>query len=290
MNQLRDNLKTIGLSPNHIFQQVKEAIREDLAGEEDITSVAIITDSQVSTADFICRAEGIVSGLHVAAAVLEYCGINHYEVLVDEGAKVSAGKILITVQANTRKLLLAERTAINFLSHLSGISTSTSKWVSELSGTKCKVRDTRKTTPGLRQLEKFAVRMGAGLNHRISLSESALIKDNHIVAAGSITNAFKLVKQKFPNKKVEIEVDTLEQLAEAILLKPELILLDNMSIDQCIKAVNIANGTVKLEASGGLTLENAKAYANTGIDYMAVGALTHSAPILDIGLDFRKEK
>jgi nicotinate-nucleotide pyrophosphorylase (carboxylating) len=290
MNQLRDNLKTIGLSPNHIFQQVKEAISEDLAGGEDITSVATITDSQVSTADFICRADGIVSGLHVAAAVLEYCGINHYEVLVDEGAKVSAGKILITVQANTRKLLLAERTAINFLSHLSGISTSTSKWVSELSGTKCKVRDTRKTTPGLRQLEKFAVRMGAGLNHRISLSESALIKDNHIVAAGSITNAFKLVKQKFPNKKVEIEVDTLEQLAEAILLKPELILLDNMSVDQCIKAVSITNGTVKLEASGGLTLENAKAYANTGIDYMAVGALTHSAPILDIGLDFRKEK
>jgi nicotinate-nucleotide pyrophosphorylase (carboxylating) len=290
MNQLRDNLKTIGLSPNHIFQQVKEAISEDLAGGEDITSVATITDSQVSTADFICRADGIVSGLHVAAAVLEYCGINHYEVLIDEGAKVSAGKILITVQANTRKLLLAERTAINFLSHLSGISTSTSKWVSELSGTKCKVRDTRKTTPGLRQLEKFAVRMGAGLNHRISLSESALIKDNHIVAAGSITNAFKLVKQKFPNKKVEIEVDTLEQLSEAILLKPELILLDNMSVDQCIKAVSIVNGTVKLEASGGLTLENAKAYANTGIDYMAVGALTHSAPILDIGLDFRKEK
>ena len=290
MNQLRDNLKTIGLSPNHIFQQVKEAISEDLAGGEDITSVATITDSQVSTADFICRADGIVSGLHVAAAVLEYCGINHYEVLVDEGAKVSAGKILITVQASTRKLLLAERTAINFLSHLSGISTSTSKWVSELSGTKCKVRDTRKTTPGLRQLEKFAVRMGAGLNHRISLSESALIKDNHIVAAGSITNAFKLVKQKFPNKKIEIEVDTLEQLAEAILLKPELILLDNMSVDQCIKAVSITNGTVKLEASGGLTLENAKAYANTGIDYMAVGALTHSAPILDIGLDFRKEK
>ena len=290
MNQLRDNLKTIGLSPNHIFQQVKEAISEDLAGGEDITSVATITDSQVSTADFICRADGIVSGLHVAAAVLEYCGINHYEVLVDEGAKVSAGKILITVQANTRKLLLAERTAINFLSHLSGISTSTSKWVSELSGTKCKVRDTRKTTPGLRQLEKFAVRMGAGLNHRISLSESALIKDHHIVAAGSITNAFKLVKQKFPNKKIEIEVDTLEQLAEAILLKPELILLDNMSVDQCIKAVSITNGTVKLEASGGLTLENAKAYANTGIDYMAVGALTHSAPILDIGLDFRKEK
>ncbi|MEY2724079.1 MAG: hypothetical protein RIR93_895, partial [Actinomycetota bacterium] len=178
MNQLRDNLKAIGLSPNHIFQQVKEAINEDLVGGEDITSVATILDTQVSTADFICRGEGVISGLHVAAAVLEYCGIHHYEVLVDEGAYVSSGKVLIKVQANTRKLLLAERTAINFLSHLSGISTTTNRWVKEISGTKCKVRDTRKTTPGLRQLEKFAVRMGGGLNHRHSLSESVLIKDN----------------------------------------------------------------------------------------------------------------
>jgi len=290
MNQLRDNLKAIGLSPNHIFQQVKEAISEDLAGGEDITSVATILDTQVSTADFICRGEGVISGLHVAAAVLEYCGIHHYEVLVDEGANVSSGKVLIKVQANTRKLLLAERTAINFLSHLSGISTTTNRWVKEISGTKCKVRDTRKTTPGLRQLEKFAVRMGGGLNHRHSLSESVLIKDNHIVAAGGITSAFTLIKQKFPDKKVEIEVDTLEQLSEAILLKPDLIMLDNMSIDQCTKAVGIASGAVKLEASGGLTLENAKAYANTGVDYLAVGALTHSAQILDVGLDFRKEK
>ena len=290
MNQLRDNLKAIGLSPNHIFQQVKDAISEDLAGGEDITSSATISETQVSTADFVCRAEGVVSGLHVAAAVLEYCGINHYEVLVVEGSKVSVDKVLKKVQANTRKLLLAERTAINFLSHLSGISTITSKWVKEVSGTKCKVRDTRKTTPGLRQLEKFAVRMGGGINHRVSLSESVLIKDNHIIAAGSITNAFKLIKQKFPTKKVEIEVDTLEQLSEAISLNPDLILLDNMSIDLCTKAVGITNGVVKLEASGGLTLENAKAYANTGVDYLAVGALTHSAQILDIGLDFRKEK
>jgi len=290
MNQLRDNLKTIGLSPNHIFQQVKEAISEDLAGGEDITSVATITDSQVSTADFICRTDGIVSGLHVAAAVLEYCGINHYEVLVDEGAKVSAGKILITVQANTRKLLLAERTAINFLSHLSGISTLTNQWVSEISGTKCQIRDTRKTTPGLRMLEKFAVRMGGGVNHRLSLSQAALIKDNHIMAAGSISDAFNAIKKMYPDKSIEIEVDSIDQLKEAITLKPDLILLDNMSTNQCSEAVSITNGLVKLEASGGITITNAKAYAATGVDYLAIGSLTHSAPALDIGLDFRKGK
>jgi len=290
MNLLRDNLKTLGLSSNHIFQQVKDAIGEDLAGGEDITSVATIADSQVISADFIARSAGVVSGLHVAAAVLEYCGVNHYEVLVDEGAKVSAGKVLITAQGNTRKLLLAERTALNFLSHLSGISTLTSQWVLAVAGTKCEIRDTRKTTPGLRQLEKFAVRMGGGTNHRISLSEAALIKDNHIVAAGSITAAFKLIKEKYPNKSVEIEIDSINQLAEAISLKPDLILLDNMSVEQCKEAVLITAGSVKLEASGGLVISNAKAYADTGVNYLAVGALTHSAPVFDIGLDFRKGK
>jgi nicotinate-nucleotide pyrophosphorylase (carboxylating) len=196
MNQLRDNLKLIGLSPNHIFQQVKDAIAEDLAGGEDVTSNATISDSQVSTADFISKADGVVSGLHVVAAVLEYCGVNNYEVLVDEGMHVKSGKVLITTQGNTKKLLLAERTALNFLSHLSGISTLTNKWVIQTAGTKCKIRDTRKTTPGLRQLEKFAVKMGGGENHRLSLSHSVLLKDNHIVAAGSITKAFKLIKEK----------------------------------------------------------------------------------------------
>jgi nicotinate-nucleotide pyrophosphorylase (carboxylating) len=290
MNQLRDNLKLIGLSPNHIFQQVKDAIAEDLAGGEDVTSNATILDSQVSTADFISKADGVVSGLHVVAAVLEYCGVNNYEVLVDEGMQVKSGKVLITAQGNTKKLLLAERTALNFLSHLSGISTLTNKWVIQTAGTKCKIRDTRKTTPGLRQLEKFAVKMGGGENHRLSLSHSVLLKDNHIVAAGSITKAFKLIKEKYPTKELEIEVDNLDQLAEVILLQPNLVLLDNMSVDECQKAVEIVKGKFKLEASGGLTLENAKAYAQTGIDYLAVGALTHSAPAFDIGLDFRKGK
>ncbi len=290
MNQLRDNLKNLGLSPNHIFQQVKDAISEDLAGGQDLTSVATITQSQVSTADFTTRASGVVSGLHVVAAVLEYCGVNHYEVLVDEGAKVSAGKVLITAQGNTQKILLAERTALNFLSHLSGISTLTNQWVSEISGTKCQIRDTRKTTPGLRMLEKFAVRMGGGVNHRLSLSQAALIKDNHIMAAGSISDAFNAIKKMYPDKSIEIEVDSIDQLKEAITLKPDLILLDNMSTDQCSEAVSITNGLVKLEASGGIAITNAKAYAVTGVDYLAIGSLTHSAPALDIGLDFRKGK
>jgi len=290
VNQLRENIKTLGLSPNHIFQQVKEAIAEDLAGGQDITSVATISESAVVNAEFISRSAGVVSGLHVAAAVLEYCGINHYEVLVDEGAKVSAGKVLITAQGNTRKLLLAERSALNFLSHLSGISTLTNQWVVAVSGTKCQIRDTRKTTPGLRHLEKFAVRMGGGVNHRLGLSQAALIKDNHILATGSISKAFNAIKKEFPGKEIEIEVDSIEQLKEVINLKPELILLDNMSVEQCIEAVSRTAGLVALEASGGITINNAKAYAATGVNYLAIGALTHSAPTLDIGLDFKRGK
>jgi nicotinate-nucleotide pyrophosphorylase (carboxylating) len=290
MNMLRDNIKTLGLSPNHIFQQVKDAVAEDLMGGEDITTVATISESQVSTADFVARKAGVVSGLHVAAAVLEYCGINHYEVLVDEGATVAAGKVLITAQGNTRKLLLAERTALNYLTHLSGISTTTNKWVQAVAGTKCVIRDSRKTTPGLRSLEKFAVRMGGAANHRLSLSAEGLIKDNHIIASGGITAAFKALKEKFPGKPIEIEVDSLEQLTQAIAAGAQLVLLDNMDPELCKQAVALVAGKCKLEASGGITLENAKAFADTGVDYLAIGALTHSAPALDIALDFRKGK
>jgi nicotinate-nucleotide pyrophosphorylase (carboxylating) len=290
MNTLRENIKTLGLSPNHIFQQVKDAVAEDLMGGEDITSVATIAESQVSTADFIARKAGVVSGLHVAAAVLEYCGVNHYEVLVDEGAKVEAGKVLIAAQGNTRKLLLAERTALNYLTHLSGISTTTNKWVQAVAGTKCVIRDSRKTTPGLRSLEKFAVRMGGATNHRLSLSAEGLIKDNHIIASGGIAAAFKALKDKFPGKPIEVEVDSLEQLSQAIAAGAQLVLLDNMSPDLCKAAVAQVAGKCKLEASGGITLENAKAFADSGVDFLAIGALTHSAPALDIALDFRKGK
>jgi nicotinate-nucleotide pyrophosphorylase (carboxylating) len=290
MNMLRDNIKTLGLSPNHIFQQVKDAVAEDLMGGEDITTVATISESQVSTADFVARQAGVVSGLHVAAAVLEYCGVNHYEVLVDEGATVAAGKVLIAAQGNTRKLLLAERTALNYLTHLSGISTTTNKWVQAVAGTKCVIRDSRKTTPGLRSLEKFAVRMGGATNHRLSLSAEGLIKDNHIIASGGIAPAFKALKEKFPGKPIEIEVDSLDQLTQALAAGAQLVLLDNMSPQLCREAVAQVAGKCKLEASGGITLENAKAYAETGVDYLAIGALTHSAPALDIALDFRKGK
>ena len=290
MNMLRDNIKTLGLSPNHIFQQVKDAVAEDLMGGEDITTVATISESQVSTADFVARQAGVVSGLHVAAAVLEYCGVNHYEVLVDEGATVAAGKVLITAQGNTRKLLLAERTALNYLTHLSGISTTTNKWVQAVAGTKCVIRDSRKTTPGLRSLEKFAVRMGGATNHRLSLSAEGLIKDNHIIASGGIAPAFKALKEKFPGKPIEVEVDSLEQLTQALAAGTQLVLLDNMSPQLCREAVAQVAGKCKLEASGGITLENAKAHAETGVDYLAIGALTHSAPALDIALDFRKGK
>ena len=290
MNQLRDNLKQLGLSPNHIFQLVKDAISEDLAGGVDLTTTATISSSSASKGDFITRDHGVVSGLHVAAAVLEYCGVNHYEILVNEGSKVTAGKAVIFLQGNTQKILLAERTALNFLSHLSGISTLTSRWVTEIAGTRCQIRDTRKTIPGLRSLEKFATRIAGAVNHRHSLSESVLIKDNHIAAAGGITAAFDAIKKMYPGKFIEIEVDSLIQLKEAVALKPDLILLDNMSVKMCEEAVAITAGSVKLEASGGLTIENAKAYANTGVDYLAVGSLTHSAPALDIGLDFREEK
>jgi nicotinate-nucleotide pyrophosphorylase (carboxylating) len=290
MNMLRDNIKTLGLSPNHIFQQVKDAVAEDLMGGEDITTVATISESQVSTADFVARKAGVVSGLHVAAAVLEYCGVNHYEVLVDEGATVAAGKVLITAQGNTRKLLLAERTALNYLTHLSGISTTTNKWVQAVAGTKCVIRDSRKTTPGLRSLEKFAVRMGGATNHRLSLSAEGLIKDNHIIASGGIAPAFKALKEKFPGKPIEVEVDSLEQLTQALAAGAQLVLLDNMNPQLCREAVAQVAGKCKLEASGGITLENAKAFAETGVDYLAIGALTHSAPALDIALDFRKGK
>ena len=181
----------------------------------------------------------------------------------------------------------SERIALNFISHLSGIATLTNAWVKEVSGTGAVIRDTRKTTPELRKLEKFAVRMGGGENHRMNLSDGAIIKDNHIAASGSITEAVKRVRAQFPGMPVEVEVDDLTQLREALSAKAEVILLDNMNLELTKQAVEIAAGwNSKLESSGGLTLDTARAYAETGVNYLAVGALTHSAPILDIGLDF----
>jgi nicotinate-nucleotide pyrophosphorylase (carboxylating) len=275
-----------GLNPDAINSKVSEALSEDSI-TDDLTSQATINQSQVSNARFVTRKSGVIAGCLVAAAVLEQCGIKDYELLVNDGQEVSANTELIRLKAETRAILKAERTALNFLSHLSGIATITSLWVKEVSSSQTAIRDTRKTTPGLRELEKYAVRMGGGLNHRMNLSDQALIKDNHIAAAGSVSEAINRVKKAAPGALIEVEVDTLEQLKEALQCSVEIVLLDNMSIEQTKAAVEIARGSnTKLESSGGLKLENAAAYAATGVDYLAVGALTHSAPVLDIGLDF----
>ena len=275
-----------GLNPDAINSKVSEALSEDSV-TDDLTSQATITQSQVSEARFVTRKSGVIAGCLVAATVLEQCGMNEYELLVKDGQEVSANTELIRLKAETRAILKAERTALNFLSHLSGIATFTNLWVKEVSSSKTTIRDTRKTTPGLRELEKYAVRMGGGLNHRMNLSDQALIKDNHIAAAGSVSQAINRVKKAAPGALIEVEVDTLEQLKEALQCSVEIVLLDNMSIEQTKAAVEIAKGSnTKLESSGGLKLENAAAYAATGVDYLAVGALTHSAPVLDIGLDF----
>ena len=266
---------------------VKAALAEDLAGGVDVTSTATISADAQLRAEFVTRESGVVAGIEMAQAVLTEVGVAGIEVLVQEGAAVNAGDVLIRVSGNARAILLAERTALNFLGHLSGIATLTNKWVNAIAGTNCEVRDTRKTTPGWRELEKFAVRMGGGTNHRMSLSDAALIKDNHIAAAGGVKAAFNAVRSEFPTAPIEIEVDTLEQLAEVLPLKPDLVLLDNMSPDQCRAAVSLVAGQTKLEASGGITLELARSYAETGVDYLAIGALTHSAKNFDIGLDVR---
>ena len=268
---------------------IKRALAEDLQGGQDITSVATVSGGEKVVADFVSRKAGVVAGIDMARAVLEEVGLTDIEVPAKDGASVKQGEVLMTVRGDTRAILLAERTALNFLGHLSGIATLTRIWVDAIAGTTCEIRDTRKTTPGMRLLEKYAVRMGGGTNHRMSLSDAALIKDNHIAAAGGVAQAFSKVRTEFPSSEIEIEVDTLDQLREVLPLKPDVVLLDNMSPAQCVEAVSIVAGATKLEASGGISLENAKAYAATGVNFLAIGALTHSAPVFDIGLDMRAE-
>jgi nicotinate-nucleotide pyrophosphorylase (carboxylating) len=201
---------------------------------------------------------------------------------------VDPGDRVVTARGRTRDLLLAERTALNLVCHLSGIATATAEWVSAVAGTNARIRDTRKTTPGLRSLEKYAVRCGGGVNHRMSLSDAALVKDNHVLAAGGVAEAFAAVRREFPGLPVEVEVDTLDQLDEVVAAGADLVLLDNFSIADMAEAVRRTAGRARLEASGGLTLDRARAVAGTGVDFLAIGALTHSAPVLDIGADLRE--
>ena len=288
-SELSKLIHVSGLEISSIVKAVEETLSEDLAGGVDVTSVATIPSDQTSIAQFSNRKAGVIAGLPIAIAVLEKCGITNYKILHGDGEVLQAGSVFLIAEGKTRDILLAERSALNFLGHLSGISTLTYTWVREIAGSKAQIRDTRKTTPGLRAFEKYAVRMGGGVNHRTSLSESILVKDNHVLAAGGVQNAVKLVNEKFPDLTIEVEVDSIAELNQALDAGAKFILLDNMSVADCKLAVEITSGRAKLEASGGLLLENAKAYAETGVDYLAIGALTHSAAVLDIGLDLRME-
>ncbi len=289
--ELADQLITAGLNPLDVSEVVLRALHEDSDENGDVTSIATIPADQVSVLDFIARASGTVAGIPVAAAVFAILGGTSVNVqaLISDGQQVESGCVLISIEGPTRVLLQGERPALNLLSHLSAIATATRSWADALGDGVTKVRDTRKTTPGLRKLEKYAVRCGGGLNHRMNLSDAALIKDNHVVAAGGVAQAYVLIKERFPDLPVEVEVDSLDQLAEVLKVGATLVLLDNFTIEELKSAVNINAGRAKLEASGGFTLDQAKAVATTGVDYVAVGAITHSAPGLDIGADLRME-
>lgn len=284
-----------GLNPLYIEDVIENTILEDLDGGIDVTSVATVPFEQRSIAAFVTRADGCVSGLVITAAVIEMvCGphASSIDYFHNDGERVNAGEVLMKVEAPTQLLLTAERTALNLLCHLSGIATATATWVDAVSGTGAIIRDTRKTTPGLRALEKYAVRCGGGQNHRMSLSDAALVKDNHIVAAGGVAEAFTKVRALADTLPIEIEVDTLEQLQVALDAGANVVLLDNMPPDVMKKAVAISQRhtantghAVLLEASGGLTIANARSVAETGVHFISVGGLTHSSPILDVGLD-----
>ena len=282
-------LERAGLDAAHVEDVARRALEEDLDDGIDVTSVATVPFDQESTGDFVARAGGVVAGLPVVAAVLDVASDNAVDLIayVTDGDRVQPGELLMSATASTRALLTGERTALNLLGRLSGVATLTRRWVDAVADSGAQIRDTRKTTPGLRRLEKYAVRCGGGVNHRMSLADAALVKDNHVVAAGGVGEAFRLVRATFPDLPVEVEADTVEQALAAVEEGADLVLLDNMRPRELRRVVELIAGRARTEASGGLTLEVAREVARTGVDYLAVGALTHSAPVLDIGLDLR---
>jgi nicotinate-nucleotide pyrophosphorylase (carboxylating) len=291
-------LLAAGLDPEDTERAVRAALDEDLRYGPDVTSAATAAADAQAVAGVVARESGVLAGLPVALAVLDAVGIAPTAVLGSSGVpgteplradgdRIDRGTEVLRIRAPLRELLGAERTLLNFLTHLSGIATATRAWADALSGTGCAVRDTRKTTPGLRQLEKYAVRCGGGVNHRMGLGDAALIKDNHVAAAGGIAAAIAAVRSAAPGLPLEVECDTLAQVREALDAGARLILLDNMGLADLRSAAAMARRypLVWLEASGGLRLEAARAVAQTGVDFVAVGALTHSSPALDLGLD-----
>ncbi len=287
-DDLVQRLTDAGLDAHRIYTHVAAAIAEDLPGE-DVTSEATIDPATVATAELVARADGVVAGLAVAELVFAFV-VGPAVVLtpaVEDGDAVRLGDVLLTVRGPVSLLLTAERSALNYLCHLSGVATVTARWEAALEGTGARVRDTRKTTPHLRALEKYAVRCGGGVNHRATLSDQALIKDNHVLAAGGVVPAYRAVRSRYPHLIVQVEVTTLDQLHELLEVGADEILLDNMTTEQMAEAVRVTAGRATLEASGGLSIDRAREVAETGVDFLAVGALTHSAPVLDVAMDLK---
>jgi len=278
-----------GLDPKAVYDAVVTAIEEDLPGD-DVTSAATIPATARGVADFASREPGVVAGLSVAAMVLHYVMGDEVTVTdrLPDGTRVVPGDVVMRVEGPTRGLLTAERTALNYASHLSGVATATAQWVAALEGTRARVLDTRKTLPNYRALQKYAVRCGGGVNHRFSLSDMAMVKDNHVVAAGGVVPAYQAVREAYPDLPVEVEVTDLDQLRELLEAGCDRILLDNMDAATMAEAVQIADGRASLEASGGLTLERAREVARTGVDFISVGALTHSVKVFDLGMDLQE--
>jgi nicotinate-nucleotide pyrophosphorylase (carboxylating) len=276
------------LNPLLVQDAVRAALIEDQGHAGDITALATIPANATSAAHFNAREAGIIAGLDLAREAFRQMDANvKFEALAEDGDTVQPKQVIAKVNGNSRAILSAERIALNYLGRLSGIASLTSKYVAETSHAKAKIADTRKTTPGLRAFEKYAVRCGGGMNHRFGLDDAVLIKDNHIVAAGGVLQALQAAK-KFVGHlvKIEIEVDRIDQLKLVIVEGADVVMLDNMSLDDLIASVKLVNGHMKIEASGGVNLTTVKAIAETGVDIISVGALTHSAKVLDIGLDF----
>ncbi len=286
---VRHALQAAGLDPADVERVIATAVDEDLCRGPDVTTTATVPPDAVAEAAVVARASGTLAGLPVALAVLDHAGGSTLAARVErgDGQRVRPGDTVLRVTGPLRTLLTAERPMLNLLTHLSGIATLTRCWVEEVAGTGATVRDTRKTTPGLRALQKYAVRCGGGTNHRMALGDAALVKDNHVAAAGGIAAAVHAVRSHAPTIPLEVECDTVDHVRDAVAAGATLLLLDNMSLVQLRDAVAVARAVpgVHLEASGGLTLREARAVASTGVDYLAVGALTHSAPALDLGLD-----
>ncbi|MFB9238478.1 carboxylating nicotinate-nucleotide diphosphorylase [Plantactinospora siamensis] len=285
-------LSAAGLDPAVVERIVRTALVEDLGPDGlDVTSAATIPADLVGTAEVVARAAGVVAGLPVAAAVFDLAAPADRPVelrpRVAEGDRVARGDVLASVTGPVRSLLTAERTALNLLCRMSGVATHTRAWADELAGSDATVLDTRKTTPGLRMLEKYAVRVGGGTNKRMGLYDVAMIKDNHKLAAGGVAAAYRRVRAAFPAVPVQVEVTTTAEAVEAVEAGADFLLCDNMTPEELSEVVLAVGGRAELEATGGLTLEVAAKYAATGVDYLSVGALTHSSPILDIALDLR---